>query len=907
MRLRRISIVAALIVGGALRAQVKQGDWVVRGEETVRDTTVVLTGHLIVEAGGSLTLENVTLVVPAATPAVRMEARAGAKLTLVDSVLKPGAEGVLMSLTVTGAEFRMVRTRLEGVRDAQPWEGDGGLTVRDSVAPVLEGNTIAAAGATGVQLERVRNATLKGNRFVFPETGNAGTALRLTDAHWNSVEENTFVRAAAVVSGGHANDFVNNDVWLAGEFPGFVFWGGSGYNYVAGNRFRMDPDSAPSCFAVRVVSTPYPNYVVGNTVEGPRYAFLVSYATGTVVAGNMLTGLTDPNTAAVHVFHSRGTRILNNEILTSQVGVLLSGGQDNVVRGNGFRNSRAGVWVVESRGNAVEGNDFERNQENIALTEADGNRIAGNNLYLQMRQSRDTGANEWTGNYFSDRPAGLKVYPIGPVGVDWSPAEVPLELARAEVPEVVKDEPALKQYEWTVIQTDTVWENCERELGGGFLVDGGATLTVRNCKLRASEGLSGLSPHIGVTPGSGLVIENSTVEGDGVTTSVVLGTGPGARLVLRNSRFRHLSTWASGVDLTADGAVIEGSEFEGGYLGLRIEGSRGHRITGNRFRGGFSGISVFDRPVEDSILEGNVFEGNLLNGLGGTFVRSRIEGNLFTSSMVGLGFGGEDNVLRGNVVLNSTRGVQLGGTGNRMTQNVLMGNGGWWAVQLWRLTAEDRGRGNSWAENYWSEYAGEDKDGNGLGDSPHRSLSGVEDGSPMMQPKALGECRLSYLAAQELWLPSDGGARTVEILAPAGCEWASDAGVEWVAVEYRGNQAVVTAAGNPTDRFRTGAATVAGRRLRVYQPPAGCWYKVSAAGQEWEARAGAGRVGITAPAGCPWTVENQTEWLQWESTVTFGSGDGEVRFWFGENPGGARKGWLSVAGERFEVRQKGVK
>lgn len=56
-----LAALALASVISILRAQPLEGDWIVTGVEVVENRTILLNGNLTVEAGGSLTLRNVTL------------------------------------------------------------------------------------------------------------------------------------------------------------------------------------------------------------------------------------------------------------------------------------------------------------------------------------------------------------------------------------------------------------------------------------------------------------------------------------------------------------------------------------------------------------------------------------------------------------------------------------------------------------------------------------------------------------------------------------------------------------------------------------------------------------------------------------------------------------------------------
>jgi hypothetical protein len=84
-----------------------------------------------------------------------------------------------------------------------------------------------------------------------------------------------------------------------------------------------------------------------------------------------------------------------------------------------------------------------------------------------------------------------------------------------------------------------------------------------------------------------------------------------------------------------------------------------------------------------------------------------------------------------------------------------------------------------------------------------------------------------------------------------------------------------------------------------------CTYSINPAGQIAPAAGGSFSVNVTTGAGCPWnaTVNSSgASWLTINSGAT-GSGNGTVTYTVANNPGGARSGSLTIAGQTFTVTQ----
>lgn len=155
-----------------------------------------------------------------------------------------------------------------------------------------------------------------------------------------------------------------------------------------------------------------------------------------------------------------------------------------------------------------------------------------------------------------------------------------------------------------------------------------------------------------------------------------------------------------------------------------------------------------------------------------------------------------------------------------------------------------------------------------------------------------------------------GGERTLEVTASnAQCRWTATSDAAWIAVaagrEGSGNGSVrlnVAALDGPA---RAGSVTVAGQVVRVEQgssPAPGCSVTVGATAFGFGAAGGKADVPIEAPAGCEWSAERQSPWIEIIGSGT-GRGSGNVRFQVSPWDGPERTGALIVAGRTVTVTQ----
>jgi hypothetical protein len=95
--------------------------------------------------------------------------------------------------------------------------------------------------------------------------------------------------------------------------------------------------------------------------------------------------------------------------------------------------------------------------------------------------------------------------------------------------------------------------------------------------------------------------------------------------------------------------------------------------------------------------------------------------------------------------------------------------------------------------------------------------------------------------------------------------------------------------------------TIAGQTFTVTQD-SGCAFTLNPANQNFIAGGGAGSVNVTTVAGCAWAATGNAAWI----TITGGAssvGSGAVSYSVAANPGPARTGTMTIAGQTFTVTQ----
>jgi parallel beta-helix repeat protein len=170
---------------------------------------------------------------------------------------------------------------------------------------------------------------------------------------------------------------------------------------------------------------------------------------------------------------------------------------------------------------------------------------------------------------------------------------------------------------------------------------------------------------------------------------------------------------------------LTGNTASNNYDGIRLESSSNNTLTGNTALNNSHGIFLI------SLSTNNNLTGNTVSNNGNAGIR------LYDSST--------HNTLTENTASNNGNvGIRLESSSNNHIYNNYFDN--WFNAEddgnnIWNITktAGTNIIGGSWlGGNYWSDYTGEDTDGDGLGDTlrPYNSSGGIQNGGdwlPLVQ------------------------------------------------------------------------------------------------------------------------------------------------------------------------------
>ena len=207
------------------------------------------------------------------------------------------------------------------------------------------------------------------------------------------------------------------------------------------------------------------------------------------------------------------------------------------------------------------------------------------------------------------------------------------------------------------------------------------------------------------------------------------------------------------------GCIIEDNSLEDNLVGISVTGSSsGNTISGNILNHNERSIELFNSPsntISDNNItsalvsaisldesSGNTVSGNRISDLAdgmGALMLWASSNNVISRNVLYGGnpmflLGSSDNVISNNFVVDSEYGIVVGlSSNNEIYSNYFIN-----VAQLAMDTEISEGTPstNSWDNgskgNYWSDYAGTDSNGDGIGDTPHVLYENNQDNFPLM-------------------------------------------------------------------------------------------------------------------------------------------------------------------------------
>lgn len=226
-------------------------------------------------------------------------------------------------------------------------------------------------------------------------------------------------------------------------------------------------------------------------------------------------------------------------------------------------------------------------------------------------------------------------------------------------------------------------------------------------------------------------------------------------------------------------------------------------------------------------------------------------------------------------------------------------------------TADGCGWAANSAANWLSITAGSTGSGNGTvhytaaaNTGPQRTGTITAGGQTFTVNQSAG-CTYSISPGSQN-VASGGGAVSVSVTAPGGCAWTAVSNAPWITISSgstgSGNGTVQLSVAANSDGERRGTVTIAGQTYTVVQGN-GCAFSLSPTSQTVPAGGATASFGVNTTASCAWTAVANAGWISVTSGAS-GNGPGTVQFSAAANPGAARSGTITAAGQTFTVSQE---
>ena len=205
-----------------------------------------------------------------------------------------------------------------------------------------------------------------------------------------------------------------------------------------------------------------------------------------------------------------------------------------------------------------------------------------------------------------------------------------------------------------------------------------------------------------------------------------------------------LSNTAIGIDLwdTKYSSIVN-NKISDSHHGIFIGYSSHNEIANNNLSNNNRGVELFfsgDNTVRNSIIL-NSSEGIVL----GSSSSNNLINNTISSNNWGIYFlNSSNNEISNNVISNNEKGLYFiyYSNNNKIYLNNFINNAknadSWGSTNIWNSTHQinytyNGSQYTNYLGNHWSDYAGSDADGDGIGDTPY-SIDGETDNYPLMQP-----------------------------------------------------------------------------------------------------------------------------------------------------------------------------
>ena len=390
------------------------GDWVITNQTKVWDDTVILKGNLIIENGGSLTFNNVTLVVTSTNGGDSyIEVKKGGALyiydndndpdTTLDASIITAKNQTYLFCSDPGSKLEIKNSEVHHCGHAttagphthglcvktdnaliknnvitHTWSG---ITIYEASSNTVFGNKFDSVHDYEIHLIRSSNNTIANNIAI---GSGMGSGILLEESVNNTIEGNT---ANSNWSGielilSNNNRIINNTTnsnLIAG-----IKLSSSSNNMITGNnaRFNTHYSGGGICLEGSSIENTITNNILDSNNHGVHLGMEYAEVTehNNVITNNTLTS----NYVGIYIWYSNHNIVRENNVSANATGICSGSGTgtstNNVIEGNIVTSNEGnGIVVFQSNDVIVTGNVVTSNSNGIALNNSDNCRIANNN------------------------------------------------------------------------------------------------------------------------------------------------------------------------------------------------------------------------------------------------------------------------------------------------------------------------------------------------------------------------------------------------------------------------------------------------------------------------------------------------------------------------------------------------
>jgi hypothetical protein len=245
--------------------------------------------------------------------------------------------------------------------------------------------------------------------------------------------------------------------------------------------------------------------------------------------------------------------------------------------------------------------------------------------------------------------------------------------------------------------------------GEGSIIATGSRIQIKNCTIATYLFANGRYQNVSrnnITGGIGCYGSYNNIEENSIIGYGIVVAGNWNRIHGNNITDCNTETAGYGIRLDTGGNTVFNNILENSNHAVGIFGmSSSNNVYANTVVNNVGGLELFGQGSN------NIFHDNYVanNGYGVLLSRTYLKST------------GENNTVYHNNFVNNTEQIN--------NDQTYYGNYGSEAAIYPAGDYDDGKEGN-----YWSDYRGEDKNENGLGDSPYVVSTGIKDRYPLMQP-----------------------------------------------------------------------------------------------------------------------------------------------------------------------------